>query len=189
MSSKAPCDPKYSGMTVNERLYASGLIDEFDIARKTNKRRAMQILQDLSVDDSSIEKILEPNYKISKPVLLKAICNYYTDKAIADLKDEHLPTELIEKIKERAGLQNVFLFTNHDLLNHLRVNPQDCDRLVGESYDKRFTPSTFIEGTGTSYTVGYFDKKKEQVKIWNNIVEATADYLLLSWNLGRLDKD
>jgi hypothetical protein len=185
MSSKTS-DTQYSGMTVNERLYASGLADEFDIARKINKRRAMEILHDLSVDDLSIDKMLEPQYKISKPALLRAICNYYPDNAIADLKDEHVPTDLIEKVKERAGLQNIFLFTNKDLLNHLRANPQDCDRLLGESYDKRFTPSTFIEETGTSYSVGYFDKKKEQVKIWDNIEEATADYLLLSWNLGRL---
>jgi hypothetical protein len=179
-------DIKYSGMTVNERLYTSGLMDEFDITRQTNKRRAMEILQSLSVDDLSIDKILEPKYKISKPILLKAICNYYTDKALAELKDEHLPTDLVEKVKERTGLENVFLFTNNDLINYLRTNRQDCDRLLSESYDKRFTPSTFIEEIGTGYSVGYFDKKKEKVKTWDNVIEATADYLLLSWNLGRL---
>jgi hypothetical protein len=179
-------DIKYSGMTVNERLYTSGLMDEFDIALKTNKRRAMEILQDLGVDDLSIGKILEPEYKISKQTLLKAICNYYTDKALADLKDEHLPTDVIEKVKGRTGLQNIFLFTNRDLLNHLRTNGQDCDRLLSESYDKRFTPSTFIEESGTNYNVGLFDKNREKVKTWDNIIDATADYLLLSWNLGRL---
>jgi hypothetical protein len=179
-------DIKYSGMTVNERLYISGLMDKFDNARKNNKRRAMEILQNFGVDDLSIDKILEPKFRISKPTLLKAICNYYTDKAITGLKDEHLPTDLVEKVRERTGLQNIFLFTNQDLINHLRTNRKDCDRLLSESYDKRFTPSTFIEETGTGYSVGYFDKKREEVKTWDNIIEATADYLLLSWNLGRL---
>ena len=173
-------------MTVNERLYTSGLMDEFDTSRQSNKRRAMEILQDLNVDDLSIDKILEPKYKISKQTLLKAICNYYTDKALAELKDEHLPTDLVEKVKQRTGLENVFLFTNKDLVNYLQANRQDCDRLLSESYDKRFTPSTFIEETGTSYSVGYFDNKKEKVKTWDNVIEATADYLLLSWNLGRM---
>jgi hypothetical protein len=180
-------DTEYSGMTVNERLYESGLLEEFDIARDTNKRRAMEILQILRVDDLSIDKILEPKYKISKSILLKAICNYYTDKALAELKEEQIPADFVEKVKERAGLQNILIFTNQDLINHLRENLQDCNRLLIESYDKRFTPSTFIEETGTSYSVGYFDKKKEKVKTWDNIIEATADYLLLSWNLGRLE--
>ncbi|SMC60715.1 hypothetical protein [Pedobacter nyackensis] len=46
------------GMTVNERLYASGLMDEFDTARLTNKSRAKQILRWLRVDEKSIEHII-----------------------------------------------------------------------------------------------------------------------------------
>ena len=47
------------GMTVNERLYASGLIDEFDRTKKKNKTRAAQILRILRVDEPSIKKILK----------------------------------------------------------------------------------------------------------------------------------
>ena len=46
------------GMTVNERLYVSGLIDEFDNALKNDKNKAKFILELLRVDDLSIEKIL-----------------------------------------------------------------------------------------------------------------------------------
>jgi len=46
------------GMTVNERLYISGLIDEFDNALKNDKNKAKFILELLKVDDLSIEKIL-----------------------------------------------------------------------------------------------------------------------------------
>lgn len=46
------------GMTVNERLFATGLMDEFDQAKKKNKKRAAQILRILGVDNNSISKIL-----------------------------------------------------------------------------------------------------------------------------------
>lgn len=46
------------GMTVNERLYASGLMDEFVKTKRKNKTRATQILRILRVDKPSIDKIL-----------------------------------------------------------------------------------------------------------------------------------
>ena len=45
-------------MTVNERLFACGLIDEFDKARIHNKEKAKKILELLGVDKPSIEKIV-----------------------------------------------------------------------------------------------------------------------------------
>lgn len=47
------------GMTVNDRLYASGLMDDFVRYKKTNKRFAQFILKRLKVDSDSIEKILK----------------------------------------------------------------------------------------------------------------------------------
>ena len=46
------------GMTVNERLYASGLIDVFDQAKRNDKELAKIILKALKVDLKSIEKIV-----------------------------------------------------------------------------------------------------------------------------------
>ena len=48
-----------SGMTVNERLYVSGLMDEFDKVKTTNKNRAKEILRWLRVDEPSIEMIVK----------------------------------------------------------------------------------------------------------------------------------
>ena len=47
-----------SGMTVNERLWESGLMDEFDRAQKKDKMRAKEILRWLRVEESSIKKIV-----------------------------------------------------------------------------------------------------------------------------------
>lgn len=52
---------KYAGMTVNERLYVSGLMDEFDKAvEKKDVKIIILILEKVEItDDSSIKAILE----------------------------------------------------------------------------------------------------------------------------------
>ena len=45
-------------MTVNERLYVCGLMDEFDKALIADKTKAKKILELLGVDKPSIEKIV-----------------------------------------------------------------------------------------------------------------------------------
>lgn len=47
-----------TGMTVNERLWASGLMKTFDEARNRNKDLAKTILLALKVDTTSINTIL-----------------------------------------------------------------------------------------------------------------------------------
>jgi len=48
-----------AGMTVNERLFLSGLLDEFDNAKTNNKERARHILRELHVDEPSINTIIQ----------------------------------------------------------------------------------------------------------------------------------
>lgn len=47
------------GMTVNERLYVCGLMDEFDKSMKSDKRKAQIILENLGVDKQSIDEIVK----------------------------------------------------------------------------------------------------------------------------------
>ncbi|RYE27574.1 MAG: hypothetical protein EOP45_00820 [Sphingobacteriaceae bacterium] len=47
------------GMTVNERLFASGLFNEFDKAKINDKGKAEFILELLQVDKPSIDKLLK----------------------------------------------------------------------------------------------------------------------------------
>lgn len=51
---------KYIGMTVNERLYVSGLMDKFDEAvRAKNTEEVRSILKKVELTDDSIKPILE----------------------------------------------------------------------------------------------------------------------------------
>ena len=54
-------ESKYLGMTVNERLYVSGLIDEFEKAvREKDVERVIFILNKIDIrDNESIEAILQ----------------------------------------------------------------------------------------------------------------------------------
>jgi hypothetical protein len=47
------------GMTVNERLFVTGLLKEFDKFLKSDKEKAKRILELLQVDKLSIDKIVK----------------------------------------------------------------------------------------------------------------------------------
>ena len=51
---------KYAGMTVNERLYVSGSMDEFDDAvKKKEIEKVRTILEKVELTEDSIKPILE----------------------------------------------------------------------------------------------------------------------------------
>lgn len=51
---------KYAGMTVNERLYVSGLMDEFDSAvEEKDIRSVRRILREVELTEEAIKPILE----------------------------------------------------------------------------------------------------------------------------------
>ena len=51
---------KYAGMTVNERLYASGCIEEFEKSVKVKDvNRVISILKAVELEEESIQPILE----------------------------------------------------------------------------------------------------------------------------------
>ena len=54
-------DDQYKGMTVNERLYVSGLIEKFDLAvEKKNIENVIAILEKVEItDESAIKPILK----------------------------------------------------------------------------------------------------------------------------------
>ncbi len=82
-----------------------------------------------------------------------------------------------------------FGFNQYDLLSYLRQRPELCDTILQFSYDKRYSPSTFIEEYENAYRVGWFDNNREQIKTFDKLYEAVADFVLFSWKLGRLERE
>jgi hypothetical protein len=62
-----------------------------------------------------------------------------------------------------------------------------AERLLTESYDKRFTPSSFIQQKGAVFGVGWFSRESryECVQEFTALADAATDYLLLSLGKGR----
>lgn len=53
-------DKEYAGMTVNERLWVSGLMDEFDKAlKKRDVGRIRSLLTEVELTEKNIKPILE----------------------------------------------------------------------------------------------------------------------------------
>ena len=79
-----------------------------------------------------------------------------------------------------------------DLTEYLKGNQEIAQTLITQSDDKRYAPSTILFQAKDCFIVGEFEFKKgrefefEQAQIFTNIVEATADYILLNWQLPRL---
>jgi len=48
-----------------------------------------------------------------------------------------------------------------DIAGYFRDNPLTAERLLAESYNKRFTPSTFMEEHGSGFRVGWYSKQRE----------------------------
>src|SRR4029077_19709681 len=67
------------------------------------------------------------------------------------------------------------------VVTYFRANPQAASQLLQQSYDKQYSPSTFIEETGSGYQVGWFDRERTHVRHFANFPEAAADYLLFSF--------
>lgn len=59
--------------------------------------------------------------------------------------------------------------------------------LISESYDKRFTPSSFIMENSGGFRVGWFTRnaKYECVREFTDLADAATDYLLFSLGKGR----
>jgi hypothetical protein len=74
-----------------------------------------------------------------------------------------------------------------DIARYFREHPTAAKDLLHESYDKRFTPSSFIAEEGDGFRVGWFSSRLEcqHVRQFCNLADAATDYLLFSIGKGR----
>ena len=74
------------------------------------------------------------------------------------------------------------------LVKYFREHPNEASTVLAQSYDKRYSPSTFIEEVEDKYQVGWFEKDRRNVLLFNTIEDAVADYLLFSFGVGRYEQ-
>jgi hypothetical protein len=91
---------------------------------------------------------------------------------------------------QRIGIAAAMAISNlpaSEIALHFREHPVTAKALLNESYDKRYTPSTFIEEAGAGYRVGWFtrDANYECIKEFSDLADAATDYLLFSLGKGR----
>ena len=122
--------------------------------------------------------------------ILKASSDYLSQKGIQ--RPRRLVEELIcdvLKIQrvELAGAKDLANLPPEDIAAYFRDRPLKAKQLLGESYDKRFTPSTFIEEKDGGFRVGWFSARLEYmcVRQFPDLADAATDYLLFSLGKGR----
>ncbi|HLH04222.1 MAG TPA: hypothetical protein VKX25_15765 [Bryobacteraceae bacterium] len=89
---------------------------------------------------------------------------------------------------QRIGIEAATVIADSapaDVAKYFRDNPLIAKRLLAESYDKRFTPSTFMEEHGSGFRVGWYSNERECVREFSNLADAATDYLLFSLGKGR----
>jgi len=74
-----------------------------------------------------------------------------------------------------------------EIAAYFRDHPEQANDLLNESYDKRFTPSSFITEEGDQFQVGWYSRRAGRmcVRQFSNLADATTDYLLFSLGKGR----
>jgi hypothetical protein len=101
-------------------------------------------------------------------------------------KDE-LPEEFtIQRVRLPAA-KNLVGLQPAQIVDYFRDHPDQAKALLQESYDKRFTPSSFIAEEGGIYQVGWYSKQAGYVSVrqFPNLADAATDYLLFSLGKGR----
>jgi hypothetical protein len=102
---------------------------------------------------------------------------------------------LLESVSRfQARIKKHFTFSVDELLSFLKVHPETCKTLLYDSYDKRYSPSTFIEEIKNGeYRVGWVTRNENplitQIRVFPTPWEATADYVLVSWGFPRLTRE
>jgi hypothetical protein len=99
---------------------------------------------------------------------------------------DDFPTGCEPQTSGLADLESVAMLPPTDLVAYFSANPQAARRVLQHSYDKRYSPSTFIEETNGGYQVGWFDGERRHLVHFAELAQAAADYLLFSFGRGRL---
>jgi hypothetical protein len=103
------------------------------------------------------------------------------------LIDDDFPKEFSVQRVGPAAANAVADLPAADIATYFHDHPEDAKNLLMESYDKRFTPSSFIEERDGGFRVGWFSSRcqYECIRQFSNLADAATDYLLFSRGKGR----
>ena len=97
-----------------------------------------------------------------------------------------LPTGCKPQTLGLREFQSVADLPAAEVVAFFRAQPESAQRVLGQSYDKRYSPSTFVEEADGGYRVGWYDRSRQHMRQFSDFSEAVADYLLSSFGRGRL---
>ena len=106
-------------------------------------------------------------------------------KMPAPINDEFPEEFSVQRV--RVSAEGLAGLPPADIATYFRDHPREAKDLLNESYDKRFTPSSFIAEEGGGFRVGWFFPRFEYkcVRKFSNLADAATDYLLFSLGKGR----
>lgn len=76
--------------------------------------------------------------------------------------------------------------TPEEVVAFFRANPKQCQLVIRMSYDKRYSPSTYVQEVGKRYHVGWYSGGDKAVRIHDEFAAAIADFVLFSFGKPRL---
>lgn len=115
---------------------------------------------------------------------LRAACAY-DFKDVNSILKEYIKWDKNNYSLNRQDYLSIFDFNALELHNYLQKHPEICDQILQQSYDKRYSPSTFIEERDTKFYVAWFDTERKHIRVFGNLVDAATDYILFSWGIDR----
>jgi hypothetical protein len=86
---------------------------------------------------------------------------------------------------EVAAAMDVSELPPATIAKYFREHPDVAKDLLTESYDKRYSPSTFMKEEGNGFSVGWYSHGYMGVRQFSNLADAATDYLLFSLGKGR----
>lgn len=76
--------------------------------------------------------------------------------------------------------------TPEEVVAYFRYNPKQCQLVIRMSYDKRYSPSTYVQETEGKYRVGWYSGGYKAVRVHDEFASAIADFVLFSFGKPRL---
>src|SRR4051812_36002058 len=100
---------------------------------------------------------------------------------------EDFPEEFTVQRIRTAAAHALAALSPEEISAYFHAHPGVAKDLLNESFDKRWTPASFIDEKDGRYRVGWFSSKSqyESIRWFSNLPDAATDYLLFSLGRGR----